>query len=298
MKVLLTGSAAHLAIPLLPRLCERPEIAAVRGLDLRPTDFRHAKFSALTGDIRNVNLDHLLDGIDAVIHLAFVVLRGRTRATDMHAINVGASQRLFTAARSRGIRIVHLSSASVYGSGKMLEESAPLNPLPGFLYAQHKAELERWMAQQVPQAVRLRPHIILGQHAQPLLLFLLQLPVYLRLPDPQPLLQCIHEDDVADAIIAALLSDVSGPVNLAAAETYDFRGLSRQQHRRTVGLPLWLARAWLYLAWKLFGAGAEPGWLDGAQHTLTLDCSKAANQLGFRPRHSLQSTLQDSTFSR
>lgn len=297
MRVLLTGSAAHLAAPLLPLLCNDRRIEAVVGLDIRPSPFSHPKFSARVGDIRDFDLS-LLDEVDAVIHMAFVVLRGHTSAHDMHAINVTASQRLFSAARDKGVKIVHLSSASVYGQGAYLREDAPFAPLRGFLYGEHKAELETWMAQHVPDAIRLRPHIILGRQAQPLLLFILRLPVFLRLPDPQPLLQCIHEDDVARAIVAALFAAASGPINLAAPETYDFRSLVRRRHPRAVGMPLWLARLWLYLAWKLFGAGAEPGWLDGAQHTLTLDCRRAETLLAFHPRHSLKETLEESAIRR
>lgn len=297
MRVLVTGSAAHLAAPLLPMLCNRPEIEAVVGFDIRPSTFNHPKFRAHIGDIRQLDLA-LLDEVDAVIHLAFVVLRGRTSPRDMHAINVTASQRLFTAARDKGVKIVHLSSASVYGQGGHLQEDTPFAPLNGFLYGEHKAELESWMAQHVPDAVRLRPHIILGRQAQPLLLFILRLPVFLRLPEPQPQLQCIHEEDVAIAIVAALLSNVSGPFNLAAPQTYDFRGLVRRWHPHAVGIPLWLARLWLYLAWKGFGAGAEPGWLDGAQHTLTLNCRRAETLLAFHPQHSLEETLEESAVRR
>lgn len=280
MKVFLTGSSGHLAQALLPRLCAHPDIAQVIGVDINPPRFSHSKFEHRQIDVRDPALDALLADCDALTHLAFVVLRGKIDEHTMHAINVTATQRLFDAAARAGIkRLIHLSSAAVYGSGENLREDAPLKPLPGFLYAVHKAELEDWFAQHHPEAVRLRPHIILGPHCLRLFYQLLALPLYVRLPDPQPRLQCVHEDDVAEAIVLALFSDARGAFNLAAPETFSFKEVIRRRHRVVLPLPLSFAKAFLNLACHLTGWGGEPAWLDGMQHSLTLDCKRAQREL-------------------
>lgn len=287
MKVLVTGSTSHLAQAFLPKLCAAPQVTQVTGIDIRSGNFQHEKFQEVQLDVRDAQLPALLKNQDALIHLAFVVLRGKMPAAEMHEINVSASQRLFDQARDAGIsRIIHLSSASVYGSGEHLNEDSPLRPLPGFLYAQHKTELETWLKVHHPHIICLRPHIILGPHAQPLLKTIIRLPFYINLPNPQPQLQCIHEDDVADAMLLSLFSNVHGALNLSAPDSFSLKDITRQHHQLAIPVPFALAWSGLTTAWKWFGTGGEPAWLDGVDKTLTLDCSKAQRDIGWRPRFS------------
>lgn len=293
MRVFVSGSASHLARALLPRLCDDPAIESVLGLDIRPGWFAHRKYRHVQADLRDVELAPLLQDCDALVHLAFVVLRGKTPENAMRAINLDASQRLFAAAGAAGVaRKVHLSSAAVYGNGVLVNEAAPLKPIPGFLYGEHKAELEYWLATHCPDVVRLRPHIILGAHAQPLLKTLLRQPVYVRLPDPQPLLQCVHEDDVAAAMVLALRQPAAGAYNLAADDSFSFRDAIRARSRVAVPITPELAGAVLDTVWKLTGAGGEPGWMEGIHRSLTLDCGRARNELGWRPLHTSRDMLK------
>lgn len=292
MKILLTGSSACLARALLPRLCADAAITRITGIDRKPAHFTHPKFRALQADFRDPQTTALLPQHDALVHLAYVVLRGRMAKAAMREINVGGSLRLLQAAHGAGLRrIVHLSSAAVYGSGTNLDEDAGYAPLADFCYGQHKTELERLLQDTVPQCVRLRPHIILGPHAQPTLHQILRLPVFLRLADPQPAMQCVHEDDVASAILASLTHEACGPFNLAAADTWTLREIMRRRHPLSVPLPAVCARAGLALAHGVFGWGGEPGWLNGLRHTLTLDCRRAARELDWQPAHSAAETL-------
>lgn len=292
MRVFVTGSSSHLAQSFLPRLCARPGIEGVTGVDLAPPRFAHPKFTAQRLDIRNPRLTSLLEGHDALVHLAFVVLRGRMAEAEMFDINVRGSLRVFHAARSLGLaRLVHMSSAAVYGAGVHIDETAPLEPLPRFLYAQHKARLEQLLAIEYPDCVRLRPHIVLGPHAQPLLKRLLNQPCYVSLPEPHPLLQCVHEDDVAAAVIACLEKPARGPFNLAVDDNFSFRDAIRTRHRVRLPLPLAAARSGLALAWKWGGWGGEPAWIDGIAHTLLLNCRRARIELGWRPSFSAAEVL-------
>lgn len=298
MKILVTGAAGHLARALLPRLCAGGEVDRIIAVDRRPIAFRQRKIEPRQADLRTADLEPLLQNCDALVHLAWTVIRGRTNAQAMRANNVGVGQKLFSAAHRAGVRrLIHVSSASVYGNGTLLSERAPFAPLAGFLYAQHKAEFESWLAREVREAIVLRPHIILGPNALPLLKKMLSLPFYPNLPEPQPLLQCIHESDVAEAIVLALQSTQSGAFNLAANDTFNYRDMIRTKHRRAVGVPYSATRLALYGAWKLFGIGAEPGWLAGMRADLTLDCAKAHGSLGWQPcRSSIEALGQTVKF--
>jgi nucleoside-diphosphate-sugar epimerase len=292
MNVFVTGSSSRLADALLPQLCGWPKVERVTGVDLCPPRFRHPKFHPMRLDIRDPGLERLLDGHDALVHLAFVLLRGRLSEREMFDINVAGSRKVFHAARRAGVRrVVHMSSAAVYGSGVDLSESAPLAPLPHFPYASHKAQLERVLEIEFPECVRLRAHAILGPHAQPVLKQLLNQPCYVRMPEPHALLQCVHEDDVAQAVLCALERDVRGAFNLAVEDNFSFREVIRRRHRVSVPLPLFAARAAVGLAWRLSGWGGEPAWVEGLTRTLLVNCRRAAAELGWRSTYDAASVL-------
>lgn len=293
MKVFVTGSSSHLAAALLPWLCAQPGIEQVTGIDIAAPRYHHPKFHASQLDFRSVQLESMVEGHDAFVHLAFVVLRGKMSEQDMFDVNVTGSLKAFHAARKGGAqRLIHLSSAAVYGSGVHVREDAPFQPLTGFLYAQHKVHLERLLELEFPECVRLRPHVILGRNAQPVLRQLLNQPFYVRLPDPHPLLQCVHEDDVAQAVQLALERDVRGAFNLATEDSFTFRDAIRHRHRLAMPLPPFIAGAAARLAWRLFGWGGEPAWVDGLTRTLLLNCRRAALELGWRSSRSAADVLR------
>ena len=292
MNIVVTGSGSCLARALLPRLCADPEITQITGIDRKPAHFAHAKFCSLTADFRDPQVMALLPAHDALVHLAYIVLRGHMPAPAMHDVNVRGSLKLLQAAQAAGMRrIIHLSSAAVYGGGANLNETTPYAPLPEFCYGGHKAELEQRLEQTVPQCVRLRPHVILGPNAQPTLRQILRLPFYPAFAAPQPELQCVHENDVADAILGSLKHEVQGAYNLAAADSFTLRDVMRQRHALCLPLPVFMARAGLALAHRVSGWGGETGWLSGMGQTLTLDCSRAERELHWQPAYSSAQTL-------
>jgi UDP-glucose 4-epimerase len=293
MRVFVTGSSSCLARALLPKLCAVSTITRVTGYDLAPPRFVHAKFRALRGNVLDAGIEDALRDHAALIHLAFVLMRGRMSPQVIFETNVTGSMRVFHAARACGIRrLIHLSSAAVYGRGIHLAEDTSCRPQPGFLYAEHNALLEKMLAIEFPDCVRLRPHIILGPHAQPMLKTLLRRPFYLRLPRPHPLLQRIHENDVADAILRCLERDVHGAFNLAVEDALTYRELIRRRHRLAMPLPLTAARAGWKLASMLYGWGGDPAWLNGLSHSLTLNCRRALVELGWRRNYDLAAILK------
>lgn len=293
MKIFVTGCAAHLAKTLLPTLCADARITTVTGIDLKPCHFTHKKFDFHRLDIRHAQVKGIMQGHDALIHLAFVVLRGKMPIAAMRAINVEASFEIFKHAAASGItRLIHLSSASVYGNGENLTEAAPLKPLPGFVYAEHKAELERQLAQEFPSTLRLRPHIILGPNALPLLKRILRLPFYLKLSEPQPLLQCVHEYDVAQAILLGVFSGCEGPIHLAGADAMSLKAIIKAKRPRAFGISLPMAQTFLSILWRISGWGGEPAWLSGAEKSLTLNCNNAYTMLGWKPIYSTPSAIK------
>jgi nucleoside-diphosphate-sugar epimerase len=292
MRVFVTGSSSHLAAALLPRLCAHPAVERVTGVDLDPPRFQHVRFDASQLDIRDPQLERRLAGHDALVHLACRARRGHGAVQEMFDINVTGGHKVFHAARRAGVRrFIHLSSASVYGSGIHLVESAPLNPAAGNLYAVHQAHLEKLLEIEFPECVRLRPQLVLGPNARPAIKKLLRLPCYVRLPTPYPLLQCVHEDDVAHAVLLAFGREARGAFNLAVEDNFSYRDAVRSRHRLVVPLPPAAARAGLNAARRWLGWDEELEWAEALGRTLLVNCRRVAIELGWRSTHSAASAL-------
>lgn len=299
MRILVTGAASQLARVLLPRLLAAAGVHSVVGLDLRPVAFKHPRFGYVRTDIRSPDLGLHLADIDAVIHLAFVVLQSQLGAArldreTMRDINVAGSQNVFNLAAAAGVKhLIHLSSAAVYAlpaRSDAIAEDHPRAPLAGFAYAEDKIAVEDWLdaferVNPDVRVVRLRPHAIVGPCAQPFLRQLLRMPLYPHLPAPAPRLQCVHEEDVVAAIRLALFNPARGAFNLASADHTDWRSLKRQLHPLALPVPIpWLRRA-LDFGWRHWNWGTDPAWVAGLSHSLVLDTARARKELGWVPRY-------------
>ena len=56
-------------------------------------------------------------------------------------------------------------------------------------------------------------------------------------------------------------------------------------------LPRFAARAGLGVAWRFFGWGGEPAWIEGLTKTLLINCRRAAIELGWRSTRNAASVL-------
>jgi nucleoside-diphosphate-sugar epimerase len=186
---------------------------------------------------------------------------------------------------------VHVSSAAVYGSAVHAKEQARLNPLRGFLYAQHQAYLEHLLAIEVPECVRLRPHVILGPHVHPMIKRFLNQPFCLRLNEPQPLFQCIDGDDLAQAVILSLESDARGAYNLAAEESFTLREALGGRAWLTAGLPSSVVASAFRVAGRVLRWGADPGIVQAMSHPLLINCRRAIAELGWRCHYTAKAAL-------
>lgn len=306
MRVLITGAAGCLGRVLVPRLLDDARVTEVIAHDQKPLHLDHPRLRILRGDIRDTAVRQTGRAVDAVVHMAFVVMesqlgRERRNRALAQAINLGGTQALIDALDPKA-RLVHLSSASVYGtSGEPLTEAAPMNPLPGFHYAQDKALAEE--AVMVAEkgglsALRLRPHVILGAQAQPFLRGALRMPFYARLPPPAPPLQVVHEQDVVTAIMLALFSEATGPINLACEDQMSFEAMQRHLHRHAFAVRPRIAQTAARLAFHYLGVGPDPSWSAGLDRPLVLDCSRARTALGWRPRFPRITDVLNDTFGR
>ena len=305
-RVLVTGAAGHLGRVLLPLLLADRRVAAVVAFDRVAPNLRHPKLEIVVGDILGPALASALEGADAVVHLAFVVLTGslgrqhRDRAR-ARAINVEGTCRVVALAQRAGARrLVYTSSVAVYGAWPdnppLIDESWPRRPVTGFAYGEDKAEIENWLDRFESEPgglalTRLRLHAVVGPNALPLINAIARSRLYLRLPEPQPPVQCLWEEDAACAILAALHGP-PGVYNISAPDPVPFRDLVRVGGRLCVGVPVAGAEALHRLACRFTGAWGDPGWVAGLRYPLAVSTVRAAAVLGWRARLSVLDCVQ------
>jgi UDP-glucose 4-epimerase len=298
MKLLITGSASRLANASLPVLLNDERVKNIVGFDLKPSSFSHPHFQFHNTDVRDNDLAaHFVD-VDAVIHLAFIDDNGllgqrRFDRDYIRSVNVTGTQNVARLAAEHRVKtLICVSSAIVYGFSRenppFVTEDQPLKTVERFYYAEDKVAVEQWLdefEQQQPdlRIVRLRPHCILGEHAQPLITALLKQPFHPVFNDPQPLVQCVSEMDVAGALLRALFSNVTGAFNLATDQVASLYLVQQHLHRYSPPIPYALARRLHRLAWRYTSRYGDPGWFEGMQYSLTVANDKAKRELGWFP---------------
>src|ERR687893_308322 len=285
LKVAVTGASGNLGTALLRRLTAPGSgVAEVRGLarrqppSLAPYDGVGWHLADL-GETRSEHeLTRFLDGVDAVVHLAWALQPGR-QPERLHRVNVEGTRRLARAAAAAGVgHIVHLSSVGAYAAGggdREVAEDWPVTGIPSSQYSRDKSQAELVVrellsAREGTTLTVVRPTLVLQPEASseigryflgPLLFAAARLlpdSVARLLPLPLPSLrvQVVHADALARA-----LGTVRVPV------------------------PAIVLRTTLSAAFHAYVVPTEPGWLDLALRAPALDSSRARRLLEWSPQH-------------
>lgn len=314
-----TGAVGRAAIDALER---SDEIGRIIGLCRRggdPAAYGWTKTELRQGDVADPQaVRDLVTGADVVLHLAFLVLADEDEGA---RTNVTGSRTVFDEAVTAGVkRIVHVSSITAYGSppgGGLVTEEQPLHqPGPGRPYASHKVEAERELEVHVagteteayvirpalvagPAAhlvIRSLPYVRLGQRLPSAMLALLdQMPILKPvLPDPGAEFQVVHHDDLASALLAAVLGrGTPGAYNIAGPGTFTVRDLASALGWYTVPLPELAADAVAEIADRLPFLPPEAQWLDAARRPVHVDAEKARRELGWTPEHDAVDAIRE-----
>lgn len=301
MRVAVTGAAGRLGQVLIPALAAAEGIQAVTAIDRRPV-VAAARTTPLQSDLADLGAEHLA-GHDCLIHLAFQLMGGqggrRRRDRDwVRAQNVELSRGVFQTAAAAGVRqIIFLSSAAVYGpwpdSPRPLTERSPARPR--FPYAEDKVATEQALLAVGEQysAVTtciLRPPAVVGPHAHPLLRQVARSRAYPA--GAEVPVQILWEEDAADAVVRAVARQAEGIFNLGAEPVWSLRRMALHGRRWGIPVPQGMIRALHPLAWRLTRHAGDPGWVQGLDGALQMDCSRAREHLGWTPRVSTSECLE------
>jgi UDP-glucose 4-epimerase len=312
VKVVVTGASGNVGTSVLRSLAREELVESVVGIARRRPAARFAKTTWVEADVSRDDLEPLVRGADAVVHLAWLIQPSRDEAT-MRATNVDGSSRVFRAtARARVPRLVYASSVGAYSPGpkdRAVDESWPTDGIESSYYARHKAEVERILdgfetANPDTRVVRMRPGLIFKREAAseirrlflgPLLPRFLVRPALIPIvPDvPRLRFQALHSYDVGEAYRLALTREVRGAFNVAAEPVLDPAELGRLLHARRVRMPARLLRAAAAATWRLRLQPAPEGWVDMALAVPIMDTTRARTELGWTPQFTSGEALLD-----
>jgi UDP-glucose 4-epimerase len=314
MRVAVTGASGNVGTALLRRLTDPAAgVAEIRGLSRR----RPPEVAPYTGvrwhladlgePASEAEIAAFVDGVDAVVHLAWALQPGR-RPDELHRVNVEGSLRVARAAAAAGVRqFVHMSSIGAYAAGAVgqrVSEDWPTTGIPSAQYSRDKSAAEREVRTVLSRHPEItltvvRPTLVLqpsagseiGRYFLGPLLFgaarLLPGAVARLLPLPLPrlALSFLHSDDVADAIVRMLDRRAPGPFNLAAEPLLDADMLARTLGTVRIPMPAFAVRTALQAAFAAHVVPTEPGWVDIGTQVPALNTSRARKLLDWAPAH-------------
>lgn len=322
LRVAVTGASGNVGTALLRRLTAPGSgVTEVRGLSRRlpphspPYDGVRWFLTDLGEEASEQDLAEFVDGVDAVVHLAWALQPGR-HPEQLRRVNVDGTRRVVRAAVAAGVaHVVHMSSLGAYAAGAAEREVAedwPVTGIPTSQYSRDKAEAEHVVRQVMgshPEIAStiVRPTLILQPEAAseigryflgPLLYGAARaLPgaVARLIPLPLPALSIafVHADDVADAFAAMLDRRAPGPFNLAADPPLDAADLARTLGTVRIPVPAIALRTALQAAFAAHLVPTEPGWLDMGLQVPALDSTRARTVLDWTPAHRGDDVLRE-----
>jgi UDP-glucose 4-epimerase len=321
LTVAVTGPTGEIGRPFVDALEKRREVGRILGMARRPFDpAAHGwkKTEYRRGDILDrAAVDALVAEADVVVHLAFIIVAGRGESRD---INLRGSENVFAATVDAGVaRLVYTSSVAAYGFSDdmpaLLTEDTAARGFERHPYSAQKAEVEALLDTLLDDAPTdayvFRPCIVAGPQA-PLLIesipfygFGQKLPGAVRalldqvpilkpvLPDPGIPMQLVHHDDVASALVAAVLGrGTPGVYNLAGEGEFTIGDLADEIGWYSVPVPDIAVDATAELVARLPFLPDEASWIEALRRPVLMDTSRARAKLRWRPKHSARETLR------
>ncbi len=302
--VVVTGVGGYWGSHAAARLLTIPGVHVI-GLDTAPPKESLEGLDFIQADVRNPLLADLLseESVDAVLHLAFIETEHRSETA--FDLNVMGTMKVFGAAAAAGVKkIIFKSSTMVYGAkpdnSAFLPEERGLTTTAANGTLRDLVEIEafcngfRGQYPAIALTVLRFPNIV-GPHADTPLTRFLASPVTPVLMGFDPMMQVIHEDDVVEALVFALLHDVSGVFNVAAEGVLPLSKLRRLAGKHA--LPVFhLAAYWgnpLLATFKMPVRRMWPIDLDYLRYPWVGDLAKMRYALGFSPRYTAAEALRE-----
>jgi UDP-glucose 4-epimerase len=302
--LLVTGVGGFWGARVAERLVKEADVRVI-GIGSRPPEdsIRHLDF--VQADVRNPLLVELLrdEGVTGVCHMAFVEsYRPSEAAFDA---NVMGAMRLFGACVAAGVtRIVVPSSTLAYGArpgnSAFLTERLPLNGSASWGSIRDLMEIEAFCNgfraghPEVALTVLRFAHPIGPSVDSPLVRFLAN-PAAPVLFGFDPLMQMVHESDVVEAVVQAVLVGPPGTYNIASDGILPLAKVCALAGK--VALPVFhLAAYWSNPLLATMRLPIEQLWPlppDYLRYPVVADLERQRSVFGFEPQYIAEEALRE-----
>ncbi len=301
LTIAVTGANGAMGRVVLPRLLASEQVERVIALDLAAPELEDDKLTFAAVDLTRPTAEREIvqgldnEPVDALIHLAFFSSQIRNGAYAHEVEALGTVHVLTACTEARIPRLIMAGQTASYGASpknpNFLAEDAPLHGNPRSRFISDKVEAEnqvRRFREKHPgfKATVLRFAPVLGPTVQnPMTRFLTRTvaPVVLGY---DPLMQFLHEEDAAEAVLLALLNDSDGPYNVVGRGVLPLTNAIRLSG----GVPLPIPHPWARATLKTFSTAGifatPPALLDYLRYLWVADGTRAEAELGFKPRFS------------
>lgn len=284
MRVLVTGSQGKVGRWVVQRLHEAGYALCM--LD-KSTEGMPNHGEQITGDVRDSALmRRLMQGMDAVVHLAAIPNDIPGREEELLDINLRGTWTILLAAAESGVRrVVYFSSINALGQGEPshtglylpLDDDVPHQPVRSYALSKHIAEemCAAFAARGIFSVISLRPTLV-TQPGPPEVRWWTQLPGdWVERSQRKDFYSYVDVRDVAEAALLSLTAPVQGHrAFLLTAE-------DNRTHTLTAEI---VASHYPHLPWKKTTLAA---WVGENPYRTLVDCSPAKQVLGWQPRFSM-----------
>lgn len=308
MKVVVTGASGNIGSAALRALTADGAAEVVGIARRRPNGVRVSALASVEwhqADVATSKLEPMLEGADAVVHLAWK-FQPTHRPAETWAANAVGTRRVLDAVARAGVpAVVCASSVAAYSPATHddpVDETWETDGASPAAYCREKAYVERALdafacSHPEVRVVRMRPAFVFqrsvaseqrrifgGPFARPALLDRRRIPV---VPLPAGLrFQAVHAGDVGRALATAATTEVSGAFNLAGAGVIGREQLADLIGARTVEVPAGAMRRGLDTAWHARVAQVPGSLLEAVLQLPLMSTARAERELGWEPRHS------------
>jgi UDP-glucose 4-epimerase len=295
--VLIDGVAGYWGGRVADHLLAEPGLHVI-GLDTEPPR-QGSGIDFIQADMRNPLLVELLreEKVHTYVHLAFK--ESARPSESAFEFNVMGTMKVLSACAEAGVQhIVLMSSTLLYGAqpgnSAFLREDHPLHAKRNFGTLRDLLEIETFIAGFRSQAPQLKITILRFAHilgptvASPLARFLRDdtAPMLLGF---DPVVQIVHEDDVAGALAHAVIYEVPGTYNIAAPGAmplFKLTGLAGK-------FPVPVFHPFAYLGESFLGPQFTSIDFDYLRYPCVGDLQRMREDLDFQPAHLAEDVVRE-----
>ncbi len=298
--VVLTGISGNLG-RCLTKLLHKDE--RIIGIDRRPFVGKPKDVEMVQADLRKKKIEDVFrrNAVKAVVHMG-ILHDPRMSAEDHHSFNVLGTTRILDCAARFGVKkLVVLSSADVYGpspeNSNFLTEEAPLMAASRFPSVRDLIEVDMlahgffWRHPAV-ETVVLRPVHIVGPTIKNAPSNYLRNRRPWKLAGFDPMVQLIHMEDVARAMVEALKEGRKGVYNVVGPGAVPLSAVFKELGAKPLAIPHPLARPMLRALFKYRLASFPPEELDHIQVLCMVDGARWQQETQWQAAHSMRETIR------